>query len=555
MLGEDREEAAVRARRAGAVAKRDGVGKTGMEGENEVEPGGEAIPLAHGSSRLKWVVLALGAFQLFASYYTLDIPAALHDKLKDEFAGDSKVMSFEMLFGLMYTVYSVPNVVLPFVGGYLVDRYGAARMNVLFCVLLVFGQLVTTLGIWTKSASVSLLGRSLFGAGAESLCVGVSVLLATWFAGAQVALAMGISLSVSRFGSVINNVASPALARGVNMSFAFMFGGVLLGVGLLSASAMHRIETRRQAELAERGSQVGARLPGLSLSMVAAWPPSFWMLMLSCMLVYGTILPFNNVASAFLIERECGGACCTDGGVDCQAHLDAEKAASLRMGIPFAISAVGVPILGFLVDRYGQRASLALVAAVCLVVVHSLLAATSMGPVFPLVLQGLGYSIFCAALWPSISLVVPKGEVGSALGLVTAMQNLALAVIPLAVGGIRNHSGSYHAVEVFFLCLASVGVVVGISLNVYDKLAGQGVLNWTTTRSSADSRHEDDLVWRKVGSSPEDKIDHLTTSARLLVVESQQQQQQQEHEHNDADPQFAGAQADQRDEKQPLLPS
>ena len=32
--------------------------------------------------------------------------------------------------------------------------------------------------------------------------------------------------------------------------------------------------------------------------------PPFWLLSLCCVVIYGTVLPFNNIASALLIERD-----------------------------------------------------------------------------------------------------------------------------------------------------------------------------------------------------------------------------------------------------------
>uniref|UniRef100_A0A7S2S2U8 Lysosomal dipeptide transporter MFSD1 n=2 Tax=Mucochytrium quahogii TaxID=96639 RepID=A0A7S2S2U8_9STRA len=169
---------------------------------------------------IKWLVLGLGSFELFAAYYSVDNPAALHDQLKEYFETSTQ-MDFEIFFNAMYTVYSVPNVVLPFLGGYLIDRYGPARMNTVFCSVLLVGQVITAIGVLVKYEYLALVGRTVFGVGAESLCVGVSVLLASWFLGSNVAFAMGLSLSISRVGSVVNNVLSGIVASSLALSFAF----------------------------------------------------------------------------------------------------------------------------------------------------------------------------------------------------------------------------------------------------------------------------------------------------------------------------------------------
>lgn len=51
------------------------------------------------------------------SYFCYDTPGALADNFKD----DSHLNTSQ--FALLYSIYSWPNVVLCFIGGYLVDRY------------------------------------------------------------------------------------------------------------------------------------------------------------------------------------------------------------------------------------------------------------------------------------------------------------------------------------------------------------------------------------------------------------------------------------------------
>jgi len=44
------------------------------------------------------------------------------------------------------------------------------------------------------------------------------------------------------------------------------------------------------------------------LSKVRRFKPTYWMLTVSCLAVYGCVLPFNNVASSLLMERTCASS-------------------------------------------------------------------------------------------------------------------------------------------------------------------------------------------------------------------------------------------------------
>ncbi len=66
-----------------------------------------------------------------------------------------------------------------------------------------------------------------------------------------------------------------------------------------------------------------------------------------------------------------------------------------------------------------------------------------------------------------------KQQVGTAYGLVTAIQNSGMAAFPLLVAQVYNIGQAYVPnVELFFASLACLGVVIGVFLNIYDAKTG-----------------------------------------------------------------------------------
>lgn len=119
--------------------------------------------------------------------------------------------SFEYYFGLLYSVYSMPNIILPFIGGYMVMKLGVRSTYLLFSALVMFGQLVCAIGCQYTSINIMLLGRMVFGLGGECLNICQNAIIVKWFSSSQLALPMGLTISVSRFGSVLNDIFSPRL--------------------------------------------------------------------------------------------------------------------------------------------------------------------------------------------------------------------------------------------------------------------------------------------------------------------------------------------------------
>ena len=47
----------------------------------------------------------------------------------------------ETQFNLLYSVYSLPNIIVPFFGGYLLDKFGSRKLILILSAILFLGQL------------------------------------------------------------------------------------------------------------------------------------------------------------------------------------------------------------------------------------------------------------------------------------------------------------------------------------------------------------------------------------------------------------------------------
>lgn len=544
-------------------------------------------------SQYRWIILVLTCIMMIGNYYCYDIPASLNSQMDDYFG---KPGDFETLFSLLYTVYSVPNIILPFFGGYFVDTLGVRICMLVFACLITAGQVIFALGLSIKSWPVMFIGRCVFGFGGENLGVANSAILSIWFEGKELAFAFGLNLSIARLGSVINNLVSPALANSAGIQFALWFGVILCGASIaaviLIASVDKHVEyviengggahqalatdepDDSRASRGSRGSNKSIERPPddetpITTKDLWTFRHVFWLLALICVIVYGCVLPFNNIASALLLERnyfmeppaDCHltypNACQNDTNVPvncpsnkwyqpplqdgvtsddvdctddywsdtctkeyCDRFADAQVEAGTIMSIPYIISACLSPLLGFAVDRFGMRAVVATISPAVLIVVHSMLGWTDVSPVGPLVGQGLAYSGFAAVLWPSVALVVDRRLVGLGYGIVVSIQNFGLAVFPLIIAMIYEGNDSKYipSVEVFFVILAIIGVAIGLYLNVHDRLHLDNTLNHPGKRLADNSGraagagemvnpiHDDDKVRADAADDEEEEI-------------------------------------------------
>ena len=95
------------------------------------------------------------------------------------------------------------------------------------------------------------------------------------------------------------------------------------------------------------------------------------------------------------------------------------------------ISGLASPILGLMIDKFGKRAlfvtqsSIFVLLACATTMLIPPVSPAASSPqywcIIPLVLLGIGYSIFAAALWGCIPYTVHSRLVGTAFGLCTAV--------------------------------------------------------------------------------------------------------------------------------------
>jgi MFS family permease len=92
-----------------------------------------------------------------------------------------------------------------------------------------------------------------------------------------------------------------------------------------------------------------------------------------------------------------------------------------------------------------------------------------------MVMLGAAFVLVPAAMWPSVPLVVDESRVGTAFGLMTAIQNVGLGLFPYLNGKLRDMTGSYTASQLMFSGLGLAGLVFAFLLLRADKRHG-GVL-------------------------------------------------------------------------------
>ncbi len=113
---------------------------------------------------------------------------------QDEIKTAMDVSTFQ--FENLYALYSWPNVVLPILGGYLLDNVFGIRFGaVIFASFICVGQVLTALGAFFDTYLLMEISRFVFGIGGESLAVAQNTYASVWFSGDALNMVFGLQVS------------------------------------------------------------------------------------------------------------------------------------------------------------------------------------------------------------------------------------------------------------------------------------------------------------------------------------------------------------------------
>lgn len=383
----------------------------------------------------RWAILLLIAFVQAANYYFYDAISPLKRMLEDNF----NITSAN--YGLFVSAYSIPNTILlmAILGGLILDRLGIRRTGFLFVGLMAAGGLVTAYGaseyfsgggfmygffnsFWTNHSpelKMMLVGRFIFGLGAETSIVVVSKVIVKWFKGKELALAFGVKIGLARAGSALALFYSAEIAENAShWTLAIWFAAILLLVALLAFLVYTIFDTRIDRQLNEKLQGKSAEQFNIADLKRLLLNKSFIYVTLLCVTFYSAVFPFQSFSPDFLFNKF--GLSTTDSG----------KIASIL----YWVTMFATPFFGFIVDKYGKSATFMIFGSILLSFIHVAFALTYINPVIPLVLLGLAIALVPAAMWPSVAKIVDEKRIGTAYGAMFSIQNLGLALFPFLAG-------------------------------------------------------------------------------------------------------------------------
>ncbi|MGB5303390.1 MAG: MFS transporter [Gemmatimonadota bacterium] len=363
----------------------------------------------------RWAVLVVISLAMFGNYYVYDAISPLADLLRDQLGySDSRI-------GTLNAIYSFPNIIMVLIGGIIIDRIGVKKGTLLFGALCFIGAVVTAA---TDRFVVMAAGRLIFGIGAESLIVSVTVGIARWFKGRELSFAFGVNLTIARLGSFLA-LNSPTWARPAYENWQTP---LLITVAFATFCVVGPLVYWVLEDRAEKRYDLGeaGETDRVEWADLFSFGRSYIWVVLLCVTFYSAIFPFQTFAIKFFQD----------------AHGATRESAGFLSSIITLFSMIMTPVFGLLVDRVGKRSLFMMAGSLMLVPVYLMMAYTSVPLVVPMAIMGIAFSLVPAVMWPSVAYLVDEAKLGTAYGLMTMIQNIGLFGFNWMIGSANDFAGA-----------------------------------------------------------------------------------------------------------------
>lgn len=129
----------------------------------------------------------------------------------------------------------------------MIDLLGVRVGIILYCSLVTLGHSLFTFGVSINSFPIALLGRGIFGCGAESLVVAQSTVISKWYTNKDLSMALSMNISFSSAAGILNFIIEPYfLSLSGNITIGLWFGLLVCLVSFLCGTGIVVLDRKRE---------------------------------------------------------------------------------------------------------------------------------------------------------------------------------------------------------------------------------------------------------------------------------------------------------------------
>ncbi|MEL7589612.1 MAG: MFS transporter [Prolixibacteraceae bacterium] len=443
------------------------------------------------SKKARWTALLILSFTMFAAYMFTEVISPLKPILERTYGWDSTD------FGTVTSAYALFNVFffMLIIVGYLLDKFGIRVSTVASAGIMIIGAFLKWMafkGIFSADDEINILGLfqlkeqvffaafgyALFGVGSEYAGIVVTKAIVKWFSGYEVALAMGMQVTIARIGSFVPLAFGAWIANRTGVSVWLLICMLFLIAGLIAFFYYNLMDRKLDKQMVASLPESAEEEFRLSDVKLIISNKGFWLIAILCLLFYSAVFPFYKYGPDLMVNK---------------FGVSEDWAGLLPSLVPFGTMLL-TPLFGGLYDSKGKGASIMILGSLLLIVVHAIFflpfITSVVAAFFNVILLGIAFSLVPSAMWPSVAKIIPEKQLGSAYALIFWVQNIGLWGIPLLIGIVLDKTNpgiaaakqagesvsyNYTLTWTIFVILTVAAFLVALMLKAENRRKGYGL--------------------------------------------------------------------------------
>lgn len=484
-------------------------------------------------------------------YFSYNSPQLMADQLTSRFENTSLEISY------LFTIYSVPNFIGAPLGGYILSRFGVRVGSFIFNLLIFLSSVIIFMGVRYDMFWMIILGRGVYGLGAESIIITQSTIAEKWFTGRFLSFAIGLNSFFNQSTASIQDLFlpiyftsqrdldSPFFVIGVISFVSFMVSVVFFFMDNFAEEKMksiknynkiHQIKALSSSKDTEENSLDLNKLDSSMLSTKNSHEkkqPSendndnsfydedtesvanseIFQSFLSGKEEVEPVFTFSHIRHLGIMFWLLSLIFVTISQVYYQSINFLTPFLQNRFGYEYEMAtrlvmfqqifaAFAIPILSSIVVVIGMKGffliASSLIGLSSFVIFYFMPAEPHMLVVAGVIMLGLQFSLYSCVIWSSLALSVPKQATGIALALATTLQNILMTTMPVLFGYINRDQEveSYQKSILIFITLASAALILSVFTTIYD-ICHDGILYKSENKKEVlDLRERRSTEWR-----------------------------------------------------------
>ncbi|MHB9056250.1 MAG: MFS transporter [Paludibacteraceae bacterium] len=442
------------------------------------------------SKSARWTALIIVSFTMMCGYFFTDVMSPLKGLLEGQIGWTSSD------YGTYTSSYGWFNVflVMLILGGIILDKIGPRITGVGAAAVMVIGTTIQYWAISTHSLDSALIlgikaqviwasiGFAVFAVGVEVAGVTVTKIINKWFQGHELALAMGLQVALARIGTAFALAFGGPIARAsglINVSRPVLVGLIGLCIGLIAFVIYTFLDKKLDQSLSDANpnAEDEEKFKISDIGQILS-NKGWWFIAILCVLFYSAVFPFLKYATDLMVNK---------------FNVDESLAGTIPSLLPFGTILL-TPLFGGIYDKKGKGATIMIIGAALLVVVHLLFAVPFLNnwivSIILIITLGIAFSLVPSAMWPSVTKIVPERQLGTAMSLIFWVQNWGLMGVPALIGwvldkycitgktirdGMTVNTYNYTLPMLIFAGFGILAIVFAFLLKIEDRKKGYGL--------------------------------------------------------------------------------